>query len=580
MDPASSTFEYLNSPEAAFLEPEDIISRCFMDEKATNQPNTFYRPQYPSYQHRYWKITGCAAGGTLLFTIPLFIKDFPPLRIHTIIPDLYDQIPYIREYFNSASLCHTEFAHIESHPLARHILQTLDKWTDQNKDNITSRLLMLPFASNLMIPEITIDPSTTEIHFVPNYEPEQAMHSVDTLRNQLKNGQEPIVYPEILDLNELVILSQIHDSISLVRCTRDSNDQAWIFKSAVRGYQHLYLELKLLLSIPPHKNILGRPKYIITKKGCFGRKAGVCGFLVEYFPLGSIGHNISLIREERSDQELIELITQIGSALKYLMHNGHFLPDMRTENIVLSEDKGVLRPILIDFEQGENWRTWSPPEVYYHEYLHKLVQCDAIPEKDKEEFQYRLDRIHSAFIDEKELLNYTPPSLEENCAWKCLSPLQRESATVYLLGKLMWCIFEGAISISIIDMFWRPIGEQASLIEFPHFEKTPLSLRPLILKCTEGAPELEDRLSATTRIKSKIYPRNHSHNLGKDQRDIVLATLESSKIWWLDELIRMENFFKNSFRHDTQEFNYNRPCLQDVLDRLENEMIRTNNMKS
>ena len=85
----------------------------------------------------------------------------------------------------------------------------------------------------------------------------------------------------------LQLVKQIHDSVSIVSL-KFVLRELHAFKSTVDNLEYLYHELKFLLSIPPHPNVMSHPLYVATKRRTFSGKHGVIGFLLPYYPLGSI----------------------------------------------------------------------------------------------------------------------------------------------------------------------------------------------------------------------------------------------------------------------------------------------------
>ncbi|MCV5168863.1 hypothetical protein OFC04_25440, partial [Escherichia coli] len=65
-----------------------------------------------------------------------------------------------------------------------------------------------------------------------------------------------------------------------------------------------------------------------------------------------------------------------------------------------------------------------------------------------------------------------------NIAWLCLSKVEQEAAVVYMLGKLLWCIFEGQ-SGPDKAAFWQSYAREPDL-QFPAIRQTPAGLRDLV----------------------------------------------------------------------------------------------------
>jgi hypothetical protein len=64
---------------------------------------------------------------------------------------------------------------------------------------------------------------------------------------------------------------------------RDHESQKYVFKSLPDELEYLYHEIKVLIGLKWHPNIVARPYYLVTKKSCFcGKIAGTlrdCPFL-------------------------------------------------------------------------------------------------------------------------------------------------------------------------------------------------------------------------------------------------------------------------------------------------------------
>ena len=136
-----------------------------------------------------------------------------------------------------------------------------------------------------------------EIYLVPDYDVEQGMLSVEALKGMWggfdnhgfrENHEEMLGWPGVIDLENLQLKRQIHEAISIVTIPVNDDDKEWVFKSLTRDQRYLYNELKLLLTLQPHENIIHRPRYIVTKKARFGGRRGVCGFILEYYTCGTL----------------------------------------------------------------------------------------------------------------------------------------------------------------------------------------------------------------------------------------------------------------------------------------------------
>jgi len=68
-------------------------------------------------------------------------------------------------------------------------------------------------------------------------------------------------------------------------------------------------------------------------------------------------------------------------------------------------------------------------------------------------------------------------------SWLCLDPIERESAEAYMLGRVLWCIFEGLSSPEIV--VWQCYLHELN-IEFPSYHRMPLRRRHSIDNCTQA----------------------------------------------------------------------------------------------
>ena len=82
--------------------------------------------------------------------------------------------------------------------------------------------------------------------------------------------------------------------------------------------------------------------------------------------------------------------------------------------------------------------------------------------------------------------DYSWPTLGYNIPWSCLTKTEQEACEVYMLGRVMWCIFEArsapqrAAGLAVV-----PLGNLWS--SFQVTRCTPQPIRDLIDRCTRGA---------------------------------------------------------------------------------------------
>lgn len=533
MDLAASLYEILCTPVAIFLDVEDYTTN--QESRCDEEVNHSLRCADPASAHidDLWTVDGCT-GGIQLFAAPNFLERLVPLRVDVFIPDQHQQSFNIRKSLQSSSLCNIEGRATAAHPLVRHVVQGLSHWIEGNED-VRQNIANLPFGSQIIVSTITVDPAEMPISLSPDYELEWQMLPLKALEKtwNAKSTINPL--PPTIDLEDLDLIRQMQDSISLVRLRSKPEDGPLIFKSSTDCFYHLYNELYTLLAIPSHPNIIGSPLYIVSKRCQFGGKVGVCGFLLPYYELGSLANNMELLRKE-GDVLICSLAEQICKALLHLQNVADiYYCDLRPDNILLTNSKEGLRALLIDFEQRGNWQTWSPPEVFQMEHLRYLAESESVPEGQRAIYKSLLKAANCHVEPAVERRRYTFSDSHSNAVWNSMSKRHQQSAMVYSFGKLLWCLFEGVQMVSNFDALLHPGPDYGDIIEFPTFRKTLPTMRNLILECTKGAPEHEGRYPPVVRLGDKVYPRPSAGgqlDAHADARNV----LEGAKRWWQEEV--------------------------------------------
>jgi hypothetical protein len=127
------------------------------------------------------------------------------------------------------------------------------------------------------------------------------------------------------------------------------------------------------------------------------------------------------------------------------------------------------------------WCGFAAPEVNYLPYVYMLAKDSTIPKSVKEEYDMLLQRCLKGFEKLQEHV-YQDPEQGYNIPWLCLSAKEQEAATVYMLGWVLRCIFEGVSNPEVA--VWLSYQHQSEL-EFPNYRNTPSNLRMLIDQCTK-----------------------------------------------------------------------------------------------
>lgn len=150
--------------------------------------------------------------------------------------------------------------------------------------------------------------------------------------------------------------------------------------------KYLYHELRQLLIIQSHPNVMARPTHLITKKCTFGSKTAVLGFTLELHVHGSLRDLIPFLQvhNQVSLADKAKWSVQLASALVHLRETcGIFYPDLRLDNIVLTGSGDV---VMVDFEQRGVWCEFAAPEVNAIEYVRLLAVDDDIPSEIKDKY--------------------------------------------------------------------------------------------------------------------------------------------------------------------------------------------------
>ncbi|PKS06557.1 hypothetical protein jhhlp_007305 [Lomentospora prolificans] len=513
-----------------------------------------------------WRIDGCTGLGTQFYAIPLFIAPAIPSRIDVFIPEQSTQPPEIRSLLQLDDAFHAkDKGRVMNLGITRLIVRKLQQWTRAFADP-PAWYRSLPFGSRIVFDNISLVLDQIRIRVAPMHNLERQLKSADFLSKLWKNN---VTLPPQVPLSNLELIEQLHDSVCVVRF----DSRLWILKALTSYPKYIYHELRNLLAIESHKNVISRPAYLATKRCSFGNKNAVVGFLLEYHEQGTLRDILPLRRAHDiltlSDQ--LRWSLQITEAILHLHENCHvFYPDLRLDNVVLSQSDDA---IIVDLEQRGVWCEFSAPEVNFIQYMLLLATSEDIPESVQSHYNTRIRRLLRGFDD---LADFT--STEEhvqllpsyNVPWLCLSRGEQEAAEVYMLGRVIWCIFEG-VSAPHQTAFWQSYKWESDL-EFPNFRRTPEKIRSLINRCTSGrrhtlgekVSRVGSRLEIVAGLQSAI--------------DKVPATPESSlhviaRKWWKEEIRYAEEFLdhRESLLEKGQwpDNYFNRPSLKMLWNELD-----------
>lgn len=505
-----------------------------------------------------WRIDGCTAFGTQLYAVPLFVDSIRPYRVDVFIPEPATLSPELRNALDLDVTFYTrDGSRISQLGITRHVLRILQHWTSTLED--PSQIYKdLPFGSRIVFQNLPKNVAETRISIAPTHYLERQLLSVSSLHS-LWGGD--VEFPPTVDIEDVEYLSQLHDSVCLVNI----EGKTWIFKALTSYTKYLYHELRQLLVIPTHPNVIARPVHLVTKKCSFGNKVAVVGFTVENHVHGSLRDLIPFlqIHGQVSLADKIKWSVQLASALLHLRETSRiFYPDLRLDNIVLSQSWDA---VMIDFEQRGVWCEFAAPEVNAIEYMRLL----AIDEEIDPEVQGRYADLLTELLPDWEEMgegeDYIWPSRGYNVPWSCLTQTEQEACEVYMLGRVLWCIFEASSAPQRAAVWlsyrWEP------LVEFPGYTTTPQPMRDLIDRCTRG------RQPGLTKFIVRERDRLVLRELENTGTSTAQQVQETARDWWAKEIEASEAWLKERAegmkRADWNENYYNRPSLREVYDALE-----------
>ena len=501
-----------------------------------------------------WRIDGCTAFGTQLYAVPLFMGAMPPWRVDVYLPDPSTLPADLREVLDMDVMFYTRDAFRISHlGITRHILRILQHWC-LLLDDYHYIYHKVPFGTRIVLHNLPKNVDDALITVAPTHHLERQLLSESTL---LSFWPPDLTLTPTVDINNVVHVSQTHDSVCLVRI----DGKEFIFKAITSYTKYLYHELLQLLTIPPHDNIITKPVHLVTKICRFGNKTAVVGFTLQYHIHGSLRDLIPFL-------ELHGLISladktrwsqQLTSALLHLREKANtFYPDLRLDNIVLS---GKWDAIMVDFEQRGVWCEFAAPEVNAIEYIRLVAIDDDIEPSVRDKYAAILSDLLPGWRDMEDADEYEWPNRGYNIAWSCLTPAEQEACEVYMLGRVLWCIFEACSAPQRAAVWlsyrWEPP------VDFPAYTKTPSLIRDLIDVCTRGR-----RVPLSQHIV-----RKRDTLVLRDFEDTDQSSAEQVKRtasdWWKVELVVSEKWLqgrKDGMTNGSWNENYyNRPRLNDVL---------------
>ena len=468
---------------------------------------------------------------------------------------------------------HTSGVRIRALGTANHLCRALEHWSS-SMPNFGEHYHKLPFGSGIIVSNVEADVTRMQIAFKQNDLLWNRLLSEEPLRNMWKD--EGLEMPPAIDYRQLRYEKQLSQDVTFVTVPTSAGRQLMVFKSQTKSCSELYHEVKVLLTLPRSAYIAEPPAFLVTTNKGDPHDSRVCGFLMKYYKLGTLYTILPQRRREGTlalDQQ-IQWAKDITSALMHVMSvPGNFYSDLRMDNIVLfANSDGSETAVLIDFEQSRNVYNWAPPEIYYMEWVAELANedlgcSDTVDQETRLRYSALLERFLS--IKEHPATFQSPPEKYDNpphgwyYPWLASTPQEQEACEVYLLGKALYCLFEGLADHSIIlGRSTTNEGEQL----FPEFRHTPPPLRDLIKHCTAGAREWKDGPMKITRCGGKVVPLGKTGRNGETE-----ATFDETKVvikdFWQNEMKKAEAFIDAKGRYESGEADDNDLELLDYLRR-------------
>ncbi|KAL7954636.1 hypothetical protein V8C34DRAFT_16794 [Trichoderma compactum] len=525
------------------------------DESPLNPKNRIDSLEPPA--RPLWRIDGCTAFGTQFYAVPLFMESIPPFRIDVFIPEPATLSRELRSVLDMDVAFYTRDAsRISQLGVTQHVLRLLQYWTS-TLDDPPQIYQNIPFGSRIVFNNLPRDVSQVQVCIAPTYYLERQMLSVASFESFWGSHLD---LPPTVDIHDVVYLSQLHDSVCLI----EYEGKTWIFKALTSYTKYLYHELRQLLSIKAHPNIVARPVHLITKKCSFGSKTAVLGFTLEFHVHGSLRDLIPFLQvhDQVSLADKAKWSVQLASALVHLRETSSiFYPDLRLDNIVLTESGDV---VMVDFEQRGVWCEFAAPEVNAIEYVRLLAVDDEIPSHVVDKYAAMLTSMLPGWEEMGQGEDYVWPSKGYNVPWACLTPKEQEACEVYMLGRVLWCIFESESAPQRAAVWlsyrWEP------LVEFPGYTRTPPAMRDLIDRCTRGRQAGLSRL--IVRRRDKLVLREFENTGESTAKEVQ----ETARDWWAKEIADSEAWLKERAegmkRGDWNENYYDRPSLREVREEL------------
>jgi hypothetical protein len=366
----------------------------------------------------------------------------------------------------------------EIQAIAEDVLSRLDKWSTGR--DLARVLKGVTIGSRFRLDDTAgIVGGAPGVWLAPNQELQRRYLPVSRLSELW--GPYIAELPPLLDFDSLRSTSRLHNSVSEVLLP---SGEVAIFKGVVRVVASMYHEIRELLRMPPHPNIMSRPPYLVTRRVPGLKEPAVCGFILKRLSGGSLLSYLSNLSPEHPLPLPITVkwIRQIISALLHVYGPARtYHSALRLDNIILDEGGNV---VLADFEQRGTSRRWLPPPLWQENQPGPVLE-----NADWAESPVNPARMPKGIF-------YSCPPHGYHKDFIRAPEWERQGFEAYSLAKVMWCLFEGETNeLSLMDLRAEELetrrGDGTALKDaiFPNFRRTPARMRYWIWLCTRQSRE-------------------------------------------------------------------------------------------
>ncbi|KAI1116504.1 hypothetical protein F5Y14DRAFT_459125 [Nemania sp. NC0429] len=521
--------------------------------------------------------------GTVYAAIPTFLGSLPPSRIDVVIPDQTQWPPTLWSQLDARDSVHVGNSRINSLGISTYLRDALQSWSNR-VNNFADVYRGLPFGSTILLKNLSEDLGSLDFQTLPNdsiMEPGVFLSSEELGALWNYSGSD---MPLAIPYTKLRHLKQLSSDVILVSVSYENREEGiMVFKSSKRNPARSYHEIKTLLALEPAETILGRPRYLVT----IPSSGKVCGFLLTYYE----GGNLSNILPQRrlsgtlTHRQQLSWAFDITASLIHIQKSPvKFYSDLRLDQLVLSrKPDGSETAVLLDFEQSRNIYNWAPPEIYYLEWISELgsrayARTGDLPDDIVAKYRAILDSYLQARGVPVPL--QSPGDCYDNAEngwywpWLTSTPEEQDAGMVYMLGKALWCLFEG---IGEADVILGRASVSDGQQRFPEFVRTPVEIQELIKRCTAGAREWIDGHIKIYRREGKVFPLGKTGLHGEPEGTFE-ETKQTITRFWRTEMQKAEAFVQARIRYDKNEADdgdlgllhyLQRPTLQEVMLALE-----------